>query len=108
VTVCVQHGHDITETLDRVQPMAMVLDLMMPGVSGFQVLDTIRQSAKWSGLPVIVWTAMTLSADEQWLLAQAAQAIASKGDHATVTTVRDALLQWFLCQPQQLTGSEVA
>jgi CheY-like chemotaxis protein len=106
VTISVQQGQNILETLDKVQPMAMVLDLMMPGVSGFQVLDAIRQSPKWSGLPVIVWTAMTLSMEEQWLLSQSAQAIASKGDLDTIATVRDALLQWFLNQPQQLNGSE--
>jgi CheY-like chemotaxis protein len=41
----------------------VVLDVMMPGMSGLEVLERIRQQPEWSGLPVIMATARTESED---------------------------------------------
>lgn len=35
----------------------VVLDLMMPGMDGFQVIDTLKSSSQTSHLPVVVVTA---------------------------------------------------
>lgn len=35
----------------------LVLDLMMPQVSGLEVLDRVRADARWAGLPCLVLTA---------------------------------------------------
>ena len=40
------------------RPALLILDLMMPLVTGWQVLETIRSSPALSGLPVIVMTAV--------------------------------------------------
>ena len=37
-------------------PDLLVLDLLMPGVSGIEVLQRLRKSARWARLPVLVVT----------------------------------------------------
>ncbi|MBJ6751103.1 response regulator [Geomonas anaerohicana] len=45
-------------------PDGIVLDLMMPEVDGFQVLEAVRSSSLTAGVPVMVMTAKTLSPGE--------------------------------------------
>ncbi|MEO6281335.1 PAS domain S-box protein [Roseateles sp.] len=73
---------------------AVVLDLMMPGMDGFQVLHRLRGNSLLAGLPVVIWTAMTLTPEELARLAASAQVIAGKGDAGSLGQVRDALLHW--------------
>jgi DNA-binding response OmpR family regulator len=59
---------DGAEALQRVrrQPFcAVVLDIMLPGLNGFDVLKAIRADAGLSGLPVIVLTAKGQSHDRK-------------------------------------------
>ncbi|MEI6575501.1 MAG: response regulator [Bacteroidota bacterium] len=60
-------AHDGAEALaiiNRVIPDAMILDLMMPGIDGFQVLKTIRDVEKTSHIPVLILTAKHITKDE--------------------------------------------
>lgn len=45
-------------------PDVVALDLMMPGMSGFEVLDALRSSARTRSLPVVIVTAAELSPAE--------------------------------------------
>jgi diguanylate cyclase len=56
--------HDPRETVDLIrkhQPAVLLLDLMMPQMSGFDVLEAIRKDRQLRYLPVIVLTASTSS-----------------------------------------------
>ena len=46
-------------------PDALVLDLMMPGMSGFEVLDKLRTDFRTRHLPVIIVTARELSEEDR-------------------------------------------
>lgn len=37
-------------------PSVVLLDLMLPGVSGFDVLEAIRKNQKWKDVPVFILT----------------------------------------------------
>lgn len=53
------------EALARVQddpPDGIVLDLMMPGIDGFEVLEAVRGLPATAGLPVLILTAKELTA----------------------------------------------
>ena len=50
-----QEAVDILEQEDRID--LVVLDLMMPRLSGLDVLDRIRSSDRWKSLPCIILTA---------------------------------------------------
>jgi signal transduction histidine kinase/CheY-like chemotaxis protein len=53
----------LTEIAAR-KPDALVLDLMMPGLDGFHVLEQLQESAETKLLPVIVLTAKRLTKSE--------------------------------------------
>ena len=52
--VVAENGEAALELLDKHEPDLVILDIMMPGLNGFQVLDLIRQR---SNIPVIMLTA---------------------------------------------------
>ncbi len=56
------------EGLERVKtrvPDAVILDLMMPGIDGFEVLETIRSTRWTTDLPVLILTAKELTRQER-------------------------------------------
>ena len=59
-------------------PSAIVLDLVMPGMSGFDVLTELRQDPKTQHIPVVVLTSKALSSDERRALSPHATRILSK------------------------------
>ena len=57
-------GRDALEKLASMEPVDLVmLDLMLPYVSGYQVLIEARQNPKWQRVPIVVVTARTLEMD---------------------------------------------
>jgi CheY-like chemotaxis protein len=67
------------DAIARNPPAAIVLDLLMPGLDGFQVLARLRQSNAHKDIPVIVWTTKDLSGDELHRLRSSAQVVLQKG-----------------------------
>lgn len=47
-------GHEALDRLQYALPDALLLDLQMPRLSGWDVLRTLSAEPGWSGLPVIV------------------------------------------------------
>jgi CheY-like chemotaxis protein len=62
---------------------AIVLDLLMPEVDGFQFLERLRSTADGGQTPVIVWTSRDLTAGEQAKLLQTAQALVGKSQRSS-------------------------
>lgn len=51
-------GAEALEALEREPPVGLlILDLMMPRVSGLEVLDRVRADARWRTLPCLILTA---------------------------------------------------
>ncbi|MDU6748844.1 MAG: response regulator, partial [Bradyrhizobium sp.] len=57
----------------------VVLDLRLPDMSGFDVLDQLRSDETLSGIPVVVFTGRELSAEEDAELHTMARSIVVKG-----------------------------
>ena len=60
-------AHDAGEAftiIDQVIPDAMILDLMMPDVDGFKVLETLRNAEPTVHIPVLILTAKHITKDE--------------------------------------------
>jgi DNA-binding response OmpR family regulator len=49
-------GSDALAYLNQKPVDVVLLDLMLPGVSGFDILEAIRNNKDWSKVPVIVLT----------------------------------------------------
>ncbi|EHR72057.1 PAS domain S-box [Burkholderiales bacterium JOSHI_001] len=77
--VCLQDGRQALREIDKHQPQAIILDLMMPEFDGFAVLDALHQLPEWWDTPVFIWTSMMLTDDEYASLASSARTIVSKG-----------------------------
>ncbi len=79
--VCHSSAADALEAAVKEPPAAVVLDLMMPEMDGFEFLRRFRASERGRRTPVIVWTVkMDLSADEREQLRTSARAILAKGE----------------------------
>jgi signal transduction histidine kinase/CheY-like chemotaxis protein len=72
-------GSDALSGLGRTRPAVVLLDLMMPGMDGFEVLDAMRREATWRDIPVVVVTAKDLTAEEVTWLNQRAERVFQKG-----------------------------
>lgn len=51
-------GHKAIANLEMFQPDLLLLDVMMPGISGIDVCRQIRELPQWSSLPIIMVTAL--------------------------------------------------
>ena len=93
--LCLADSRQALATVARERPDAMILDLMMPVMDGFQVLDALRQEPEGRDLPVYIWTSMTLSDAEYATLTRSARAILGKGG-ADLSSMIDDLQRWWL------------
>ena len=62
-TVLAENGHRALELYRREQPDFLCLDIMMPGINGFQVCEKIRLDYPMHELPVIFLTAKDVEQD---------------------------------------------
>ncbi len=64
-TVTCTNGQEAIHWLEKHRPRVVLLDLMMPGMNGFEVLANIRLRPDLVNLPVIILSAKTLTVEEQ-------------------------------------------
>jgi len=64
VTECVD-GERALAWLEDHRPDVVVLDLLMPGISGFDVVDRMQDDERWRDIPVFVVTAKDLTPADQ-------------------------------------------
>jgi signal transduction histidine kinase/CheY-like chemotaxis protein len=76
------NGNDALDHLAERCPDVVLLDLRMPGMSGFEFLDRVKQDPALAELPVIVLTSTTPQLEERALLG-GASLIISKSDLAS-------------------------
>jgi threonine synthase len=74
------NGREALELIARERPDLVILDLMMPEVDGFAVLDSLRSNPETANIPVIVATAKELTVDEKSRLQGQIQSLMLKGD----------------------------
>jgi signal transduction histidine kinase/ActR/RegA family two-component response regulator len=53
-TIPVRNGTEGLETVRRLRPVAVVLDIRLPGIDGWEVLDRLRSDTATQALPVII------------------------------------------------------
>lgn len=68
----VEEAADGREALAKIMadsPNLVVLDLHMPGLDGFEVMETLRQDGRFASLPVVALTASAMQGDRERALA---------------------------------------
>ncbi|MBI5357317.1 response regulator [Candidatus Saccharibacteria bacterium] len=61
----VANGEDALSTALQVKPDLILLDVMMPKVSGFDVLDILRSTPETTSTKIIMLTALSQESDKQ-------------------------------------------
>jgi len=72
------NGREALEALRSDPPDLVVLDLLMPEMDGFAVVEAIRGEPAWDRLPIIVTTAKDLTEEERRRLTGRTQALVAK------------------------------
>lgn len=71
-------GQAALEAIARHQPDVILLDLLMPHLDGFGVLEYLHHTPRYRDIPVIVLTAKTCTAEEQALLHERVRTVIQK------------------------------
>jgi len=74
------NGREGLELIQRELPDLVILDLMMPEMDGFTVIEALRAKQETATIPVIVATAKELTTDEKSRLSGQIQSLMQKGD----------------------------
>lgn len=57
------------ELLEQEIPTLLLVDIQMPGMSGFELLEKIREREMWNNIPTIAVTAHAMSGDYERIIA---------------------------------------
>ena len=103
-------GREALEMAARERPDAVVLDVMMPGMDGPQVLAALRSDPATARLPVIFLTAKAMPDEVARLRSLGAAAILTKpfDPEALAVAVRDTLVQRGAGPPVRLDADDAA
>ncbi|WKZ38116.1 MAG: pyridoxal-phosphate dependent enzyme [Anaerolineales bacterium] len=74
------NGREGLDLIQRELPDLIILDLMMPEMDGFGVIEALRAKPETATIPVIVATAKELTPDEKSRLGGQIQSLMQKGD----------------------------
>ncbi len=67
-TALAKSGTECLKALEQRVPDLILLDIMMPGMDGFQTLHKIRQNDQWAQVPVFAVTAKAMLGDKAVIL----------------------------------------
>ncbi|RME44123.1 MAG: helix-turn-helix domain-containing protein [Chloroflexi bacterium] len=76
-----RHGAQALELMARRRPDLVLLDLMMPVMDGFQVIQAMQERENLRNVPVVVLTAQALTSQDMARLQQGVAAVLAKGVH---------------------------
>ena len=67
----VNNGKDALKQVEKVQPQLMLVDIMMPEISGLQVARRIKEKLDFENLPILLVSAVDRLKDEQLIKSKA-------------------------------------
>jgi CheY-like chemotaxis protein len=77
-TLVAEGGRSGIEKARAEHPDVIVLDLMMPAVNGYDVLEELRDDPVIEEIPILVLTAVTLSRERDRCISEGADAVMTK------------------------------
>lgn len=105
-TAVAHNGFEAADLLHKIQPDVVFLDLMMPGMDGFEVCEYIKKESKTQHIPVIAMTGFPSQDNIDRIMEAGAEVCYSKpiDPHLLATKVTDILTQPLL-NLRKATGS---
>jgi len=77
------------EMVEKIRPDLIVLDLMMPNIDGFGVLDRLKSDDQLRDVPVVVVTAKDLTTEERRRLSGQVESLLQKGSLLDESVLED-------------------
>jgi CheY-like chemotaxis protein len=68
-------GAEAITLAGRLRPDVILLDLMMPDISGFDVVEALQRDLSTANIPIIIVTAKSITADDRSALANGSEAV---------------------------------
>ncbi|MFY7806578.1 MAG: response regulator, partial [Limnoraphis robusta] len=84
-----EDGSSALKQLSQNTPSLILLDLVLPQISGFELIDLLRNTPDWARIPIIVTTAMDLTSRESSQLQGCVEQILQKGSYNCEDLLRD-------------------
>jgi twitching motility two-component system response regulator PilH len=66
-------GHDALDRVKLEKPDVVIMDVVMPGVNGFQATRTLSKDAQTAHIPIIIVSSKNQETDRVWALRQGAK-----------------------------------
>ena len=100
---------DALRKIRKAMPRVVVLDLLMPGMDGFQVLRAVKSSQDLASIPVIIGSARDSQKDKEMAFSLGAAAFLVKpfGIKELVLTIESVLGQSMIPPPERTDSSDV-
>jgi CheY-like chemotaxis protein/two-component sensor histidine kinase len=98
-------GKEALRAIERRRPEVILLDLLMPVLDGFGVLERLRETPAWRDIPVIILTAKDLTAEEQSLLETRTRAVIHKHGLEREELLRDVRQALAACRTQEVAAT---
>jgi len=93
-TVEARNGKEVYDFLEQNLPDIILLDLVLPGIDGFEILETIKDNDEWKDIPVIVLSNFGRPTDEERSMKGGATKFLVKANNSLdhiVSEIRDTL-----------------
>ncbi|MGZ5474683.1 MAG: response regulator, partial [Thermoanaerobaculia bacterium] len=82
-------GEDGLRAAEEHSPDVIILDLMMPGMSGFEVAGSLKQNPRTANIPILVLTSKEVSTGDRALLHTKVSSFVRKGTSAREQLLRE-------------------
>jgi PAS domain S-box-containing protein len=96
-----ESGEAFLASLPTQRPDVVILDLLMPRLDGFQLLEALREHPACSDVPVVVMTAKVLSEDDYLRLNHGVGAVIQKDGTACANAFRQLVTQLQLMEERK-------
>jgi CheY-like chemotaxis protein len=104
MVVGTEDGRAALERMAERQPDLILLDLMLPGMDGFQFLAELRQTPAWRSIPIVVVTAKDLTLEDRRYLNSYVEGVLQKGAYSREELLREIRDLVAACIRQRTTG----
>jgi signal transduction histidine kinase/CheY-like chemotaxis protein len=97
------------ECLEQERPHLILLDLMMPGMDGFEFAERVRRHPEWRSIPIVVLSAHEVTAEERRRLNGYVESILVREGESSdglLLQVRDLLEAWAAPRDTPVTRGE--
>lgn len=74
----VNNAEDGIERVRVTQPDLVIMDVIMPGMNGFQATRTLTRDPATAGVPIVIITTKSMETDRVWGMRQGAKAFITK------------------------------